>query len=75
MAVHDPVLDRPSVMGRELTRAARIEPRTPVGEVYVTASFAALLALEPDCGVTPEYVGHLTTAKDFETTAMYLLRR
>jgi hypothetical protein len=75
MAVHDPVLDRPSVMGRELTRAARIEPRTPVGEVYVTASFAALLALEPTCGVTPEYVGHLTTAKDFETTAMYLLRR
>jgi hypothetical protein len=63
------------VMGRGLTRAARIEPRTPMGEVYVTTGFAALLRLEPGCGVTSEYVGHLTTAKNFETTPMYLLRR
>jgi len=73
--VYDPVLRAPMVMGRGLTRAARIEPRTPVGEVYVTAAFAALLRLESGCGVTPEYVGHLTTAKNFETTPMYLLRR
>jgi len=73
--VYDPVLRAPMVMGRGLTRAARIEPRTPTGEVYVTAAFAALLRLEPECGVTPEYVGHLTTAKNFETTPMYLLRR
>ena len=65
----------PMVMGRGLTRAARIEPRTPAGEVYVTTGFAALLRLEPDSGVTSEYVGHLTTAKNFETTPMYLLRR
>jgi hypothetical protein len=63
------------VMGRGLTRAARIEPRTPAGEVYVTTGFAALLRLEPGSGVTSEYVGHLTTAKNFETTPMYLLRR
>ena len=73
--VYDPVLRAPMVMGRGLTRAARIEPRTPTGEVYVTAAFAALLRLEPGCGVMPEYVGHLTTAKNFETTPMYLLRR
>jgi hypothetical protein len=73
--VHDPVMHAPTVMGRGLTRAARIEPRTPTGEVYVTAAFAALLRLEPTCGVTPEYVGPLTTAKNFETTSMYLLRR
>ncbi|MEJ1970983.1 MAG: adenylate/guanylate cyclase domain-containing protein [Lacunisphaera sp.] len=73
--VYDPVLRAPMVMGRGLTRAARIEPRTPTGEVYVTAAFAALLRLEPTCGVIPEYVGHLTTAKNFETTPMYLLRR
>jgi hypothetical protein len=72
--VYDPVLRAPMVMGRGLTRAARIEPRTPTGEVYVTAAFAALLRLEPASGVTPEYVGHLTTAKNFETTPMYLLR-
>lgn len=73
--VYDPVLRAPMVMGRGLTRAARIEPRTPTGEVYVTTAFAALLRLEPNCGVAPEYVGHLTTAKNFETTPMYLLRR
>jgi len=75
VSVYDPVLRAPTVMGRGLTRAARIEPRTPIGEVYVTAAFAALLRLEPECGVTSEYVGHLTTAKNFETTPMYLLRR
>lgn len=73
--VYDPVLRLPMVMGRGLTRAARIEPRTPAGEVYVTTGFAALLRLEPGSGVTGEYVGHLTTAKNFETTPMYLLRR
>ena len=73
--VYDPVLRINMVMGRGLTRAARIEPRTPPGEVYVTTGFAALLRLEPDSGVTSEYVGHLTTAKNFETTPMYLLRR
>jgi tetratricopeptide (TPR) repeat protein len=73
--VYDPVLRINMVMGRGLTRAARIEPRTPPGEVYVTTSFAALLRLEPGSGVTSEYVGHLTTAKNFETTPMYLLRR
>lgn len=73
--VYDPVLRLPMVMGRGLTRAARIEPRTPTGEVYVTSAFAALLRLEPGCGVTSEYVGHLTTAKNFETTPMHLLRR
>lgn len=73
--VYDPVLRLPMVMGRGLTRAARIEPRTPAGEVYVTTGFAALLRLEPGCSVTSEYVGHLTTAKNFETTPMYLLRR
>lgn len=73
--VYDPILRINMVMGRGLTRAARIEPRTPTGEVYVTTAFAALLRLEPGCGVTSEYVGHLTTAKNFETTPMHLLRR
>ena len=41
----------------------------------MTTGFAALLRLEPASGVTGEYVGHLTTAKNFETTPMYLLRR
>ena len=76
MLINDPVSHRPTYWGRELTRAARIEPRTPEGEVYVTDAFAALLALEPGAPFATEYVGRVTTAKDFETIPMYrLLRR
>jgi adenylate cyclase len=72
--LREPFKDELSYWGRELTRAARIEPRTPVGEVYITDAFAALLALEPDSGIRCEYVGRVTTAKDFETIPMYRLR-
>jgi hypothetical protein len=75
MAIIDPITQRPTYWGRELTRAARIEPRTPEGEVYVTDAFAALLALEPVAPFATEYVGRVTTAKDFETIPMYQLRR
>jgi hypothetical protein len=73
--MYDPLLGAPTVMGRELTRAARVEPRTPTGEVYVTAAFAGLMALAPGSGVTAEYVGVMTTAKDFESAPVYRLRR
>jgi hypothetical protein len=75
MSLPDPVTQKPTYWGRELTRAARIEPRTPEGEVYVTDAFAALLALEPDAPFTTEYVGRVSTARDFETIPMYRLRR
>jgi class 3 adenylate cyclase len=73
--ITDPVTHQPTYWGRELTRAARIEPRTPEGEVYVTDAFAALLSLHPDVPFVTEYVGRVTTAKEFETIPMYLLRR
>jgi class 3 adenylate cyclase len=73
--VHDPVRRRPAISGRSLTRAARIEPRTPPGQVYVSGAFAALLALQPQRAIGSEYVGMLATAKDFETIPMYVLKR
>ena len=57
-----------------MTRAARIQPRTPEGEVYYMDTFAALLSLEPDATARCEYVGMVTTAKGFETIPMYRLR-
>lgn len=75
VARQDPVRRQPGIFGRELTRAARIEPRTPAGEVYATAAFAAHLALDPQAGVRPEYVGRITTAKGFEKIPMYVLKR
>jgi tetratricopeptide (TPR) repeat protein len=75
IAITDPVTHKATYWGRELTRAARIEPRTPEGEVYVTDAFAALLSLEPVAPFATEYVGRVTTAKEFETIPMYQLRR
>jgi hypothetical protein len=75
MPIVDPIRRDLAYWGRELTRAARIEPRTPEGEVYVTDAFAALLALEHSVPFITEYVGRVTTAKDFETIPMYRLRR
>ena len=74
MHLREPFKGELTYWGRELTRAARVEPRTPEGEVYVTDAFAALLALEPAAGIRCDYVGRVTTAKDFETIPMYRLR-
>jgi hypothetical protein len=69
----DPIRGTQGFYGREVTRAARMEPRTPEGAVYVTDQFAALLALEPDSETTCQYVGRLPSAKDFGTYPMYVL--
>lgn len=61
--------------GTHVTRAARIEPRTPPGEVYVTESFAALVALDGSTSTRLEYVGHVPTAKNYGSFPMYVLRR
>ena len=72
---YDHVNGEPTFYGTHVTRAARIEPRTPPGEVYVTNSFAALAALDPAARVHLEYVGHVPTAKDYGSFPMYVLRR
>jgi len=71
----DPLTKQRSFIGTHVTRTARVEPRTPPGEVYMTGSSAALLALEPLPNVTPEYVGQLRLAKDYDVLPMYVLRR
>lgn len=70
----DPVQRQDAWWGHTVVTAARIEPRTPAGEVYVTEAFAALLSLEAGHAFTAEYVGRLATAKDFGTMAMYVLK-
>src|SRR5262249_40426331 len=60
--------------GTHVTRAARIEPITPPGQVYVTEPFAADLVLDKTSDLAAEYVGPVPLAKGFGTTRMYLLR-
>ncbi|HUQ12958.1 MAG TPA: adenylate/guanylate cyclase domain-containing protein [Novosphingobium sp.] len=58
--------------GGEVNRTARIEPVTPVGGVYCTATFAAALLLEgSDCRFVS--VGMKPLAKDFDTVELYRL--
>lgn len=71
----DPIRGDANFYGDAVTRAARIEPRTPVGEVYVTHPFAALIALEAPQGLACQYVGRLPAAKAYGTFPMYLLAR
>ena len=57
--------------GRALSRAARIEPITPPGTVYVTEAFAAILLLESRGEFTCTYVGQVPLAKGYGTFRMY----
>jgi class 3 adenylate cyclase len=73
--MRDPVLKRMSFTGAHVTRAARIEPITPEGAVYVTEAFAAALIMMPGSEFTCEYVGQISALKDYGTMRLYSLRR
>ena len=69
----DPITSLRGYIGTEVTRAARIEPVTPIGQVYVTQPFAAMLALERNTGFRLEYGGKVTLAKRYGSMALYRL--
>ena len=60
--------------GSHVTRAARIEPVTPPGKVYVTEPMAAALVLSGNAEVECEYVGPVPLAKDYGEIRMYQLK-
>jgi DNA-binding SARP family transcriptional activator len=61
--------------GLGVTQAARIEPRTPEGEVYVTRAFAALTSLTVGHSFQCSYVGTLPVAKGYGYFPLFSLRR
>ncbi len=71
----DPITDRPNYYGAHVSRAARIEPITPAGCVYVTETFAAVLALHNAGQFSCDYVGNTELAKHYGRLRMFLLRR
>jgi len=73
--LRDPVLKRSNFIGAHVSRAARIEPVTPEGAVYVTEAFAAVLATTGLNEFVCEYVGQVPAAKHYGTMRMYSLRR
>lgn len=60
--------------GSGVTKTARIEPRTPEGEVYVTHPFAALAVLAAEKSFECNYVGTIQAAKGYGPVPLYSLR-
>jgi len=70
----DPVTERPSYVGAHVSRAARIEPITPPGNVYASQPFAALAAAEKGLEFRCDYVGQTAMAKHYGTFPTYVVR-
>jgi class 3 adenylate cyclase len=71
----DPVEDCDTFFGTQLSFAARIEPVTPPGAIFVTESFAARLMLEGSEPFALEYAGELELAKNFGQYRLFSLRK
>ena len=70
----DPVTGLASFTGTHVSRAARIEPITPPGQVYASQAFAALSAAQGVKEFTCDYVGQTPLAKGYGTFATYHVR-
>jgi len=71
----DPVTQRANYIGAHVSRAARIEPITPTGQVYCSQAFAALAAAEGVEEFRCDYVGQTSMAKEYGTFPTYVVRR
>ena len=71
--LEDPVTARLNY-GAHVSRTARIEPITPEGCVYVTETFAAILALNNAQQFSCDYVGYTDMPKHYGRLRMFLLR-
>lgn len=72
---NDPVTGLKTWHGSHVSRAARIEPITDPGEIFVSEPFAHVLALEAYDAYDCEYLGVKAAAKKYGEFRMYRLRR
>ncbi len=70
---YDPIQQGRTYYGTEVTLAARIEPRVPVGSIYTTQQFAALIDAKDAHLFQFEYVGTMELAKDYGKRVLYRL--
>lgn len=70
----DPVTKQLNFMGSNVSRAARIEPVTPPGQVYCSEPFAALAEAESVNSFVCEYVGTTAMAKKYGSFPTYRVR-
>jgi class 3 adenylate cyclase len=72
---NDPVHGTPTWFGSHVSKAARIEPVTALGEVFVSEPFACVLAVEASQEFACDYVGCMDAAKGYGAFRMFKLRR
>jgi class 3 adenylate cyclase len=70
----DPITGNRTYSGTHVSRAARIEPITPPGQVYASESFAALADAHGVKIFTCDYVGQTPLAKGYGTLPTYHVR-
>lgn len=73
--VEDPIIGNFNYIGRNTSKAARIEPITYEGQVFVSQAYAAMLAGQEHAGLSCEYVGVRELPKDSGSISVYLLKR
>ena len=71
---HDPVLKKRTYNGFNVNRAARIEPITEEGQVFVSQAFAALSAVVPKKNFRCDYAGTRELAKKAGSIPVFVLR-
>lgn len=71
----DPITRSRTYTGTHVSRAARIEPVTPPGQVYASEAFAALAAAHRASGFVCDYVGQTPMAKGYGTLPTYHVQR
>lgn len=71
----DPITARKTFVGTQVSRAARIEPITPPGAIYVSQPFALLARSEQVKEFRCDYVGQTSMAKGYGTFPTYVLRQ
>ena len=70
----DPITGNRTYSGTHVSRAARMEPVTPSGQVYGSESFAALAAAHGAKTFTCDYVGLTPLPKEYGTVPTYHVR-
>lgn len=71
----DPITEKQNFFGTHVSRAARIEPITPPGQVYASQGFAALAAAQGTQSFVCDYVGQVPQAKGYGTFPTYHVHR
>ncbi|MDG2224109.1 MAG: TRAFs-binding domain-containing protein [Rubripirellula sp.] len=70
----DPITGTKNYTGTHVSRAARLEPKTPPGEVYASEAFAALCSQYRVREFNCEYVKQLAWAKHYGSFPTFVIR-